>query len=417
MNDYQANRDKFIQDAEEKAIDRTATEAIVRTRVDDASTLFAFAESEDFIFPLHIQEIETTNQLKVNTTLLAALLATEDNSDEKGVTDQITLYTKKLQEPTKIHNRLRWVDYSTEESLRQEGGLKQQIQQHQKVLLVIHGILGDTDELKDFARPFATSTDAAGFDLVLTYDYETLNTPIMETAFQLEQQLEVNGITAASGHRLTVIAHSMGGLVSRWWIEKLGGATIVDKLIMAGTPNAGSRLAEWMLYPSYIASLLCIALNFGSSQSIILNLKRLLSNRFSLHENVATLTNKPFGNVIQQLTAQSVTVTTEYYVLAGNARSFFSLDENRLKFWQKLKVWLPQFLVGDTIAARQNQQLEFVQKRVFSEEHSDAVVDLASIRAICTVKTDTTIANVACHHWNYFSVAESVAAIEQFLQD
>lgn len=40
-----------------------------------------------------------------------------------------------------------------------------------------------------------------------------------------------------------VIAHSMGGLDTRWCVEKLGGAEYVDDLVTLGTPHQGTYMA------------------------------------------------------------------------------------------------------------------------------------------------------------------------------
>jgi pimeloyl-ACP methyl ester carboxylesterase len=42
--------------------------------------------------------------------------------------------------------------------------------------------------------------------------------------------------------KVDIIAHSMGGLISRWYLEKADGSKNVDQLIMLGTPNHGSEL-------------------------------------------------------------------------------------------------------------------------------------------------------------------------------
>jgi len=113
------------------------------------------------------------------------------------------------------------------------------------ILLFVHGIIGDTREM-------ASSVSRGGFadkyDLILTYDYENLNTPIRENAIQLGKRLAAVGLAAGHGKGLDVAAHSMGGLVSRWFIEREGGNQVVRRLVMLGTPNAGSpwpRLADW----------------------------------------------------------------------------------------------------------------------------------------------------------------------------
>jgi hypothetical protein len=46
--------------------------------------------------------------------------------------------------------------------------------------------------------------------------------------------------------KVDIIAHSFGGLVSRYYIEHEGGAQYVRNLIMIATPNHGSKLADYL---------------------------------------------------------------------------------------------------------------------------------------------------------------------------
>ncbi len=112
-----------------------------------------------------------------------------------------------------------------------------------RIVMYIHGIIGDTTEMPKSIR---LVQDASGktleenYDLVLTFDYENLNTPIEETAQSLKDRLTAVGLAAGHGKSFDIIAHSMGGLVSRWFIEKLEGNQIVRHLYQLGTPNQGS---------------------------------------------------------------------------------------------------------------------------------------------------------------------------------
>jgi triacylglycerol esterase/lipase EstA (alpha/beta hydrolase family) len=45
------------------------------------------------------------------------------------------------------------------------------------------------------------------------------------------------------GSRVDIVAHSMGGLGARWYVERGGGAAFVDDLVTLGTPHQGSTLA------------------------------------------------------------------------------------------------------------------------------------------------------------------------------
>lgn len=54
---------------------------------------------------------------------------------------------------------------------------------------------------------------------------------------------EFDRIAGESGGPIDVIAHSMGGLDSRWAIEKEGAAPLVDDLVTLGTPHQGTHAA------------------------------------------------------------------------------------------------------------------------------------------------------------------------------
>ncbi len=120
-----------------------------------------------------------------------------------------------------------------------------------RILLFVHGIIGDTQSMApsvQLARLADGRPLAALYDLVLTFDYENLNTTIEENGRLLKERLEAVGLGAGHGKTLDIAAHSMGGLVSRWFIEREGGNQIARRLVMLGTPNGGSpwpRVFDW----------------------------------------------------------------------------------------------------------------------------------------------------------------------------
>ena len=60
------------------------------------------------------------------------------------------------------------------------------------------------------------------------------------------------------GKELHLLAHSMGGLVARWFIEREGGDRVVQHLIMLGTPNGGS---PWSDAVGWTTTVIAIGLN------------------------------------------------------------------------------------------------------------------------------------------------------------
>ena len=55
-------------------------------------------------------------------------------------------------------------------------------------------------------------------------------------------------IADGSTRKVIVIAHSMGGLVARWWLTALGGHRVCRALITVGTPHRGApKSVDWVV--------------------------------------------------------------------------------------------------------------------------------------------------------------------------
>ena len=68
--------------------------------------------------------------------------------------------------------------------------------------------------------------------------------------------------------KVDLVSHSMGGLVSRYYVKNLGGAATVDSLIMMGTPNYGTSLANvasFLTFGSCVGIDACNQMASGSS--------------------------------------------------------------------------------------------------------------------------------------------------------
>lgn len=115
------------------------------------------------------------------------------------------------------------------------------------ICIVVHGIIGNTKAMPPSLKQLRDETGQPvipHFDIILTFDYENLHTPIEETARAFKQRLEEVGLGEGHHKNVTILAHSMGGLVSRWMIEKEGAHHMINHLIMCGTPNNGSPWAN-----------------------------------------------------------------------------------------------------------------------------------------------------------------------------
>jgi pimeloyl-ACP methyl ester carboxylesterase len=121
-----------------------------------------------------------------------------------------------------------------------------------RILLFVPGFVGDTAKavaaISSFAKTSGDATVANPYDAVLVFEYDALGTPIAQSARDLSQRLEMVGLEAGHGKTVHVVAHSLGGLVARWFVEQEGGKEVVSHVVLAGTPNGGSpwaTLQDW----------------------------------------------------------------------------------------------------------------------------------------------------------------------------
>lgn len=106
-------------------------------------------------------------------------------------------------------------------------------------ILLVHGFFSNRGMWVRFRRGLA----AAGLGPVYTI---TLNPPMGAIDLLSEQlQRRIEEICAETGRaRIVVIAHSMGGLVTRAYLSRCGGAR-VQRLVTLGSPHHGTRMAAF----------------------------------------------------------------------------------------------------------------------------------------------------------------------------
>jgi triacylglycerol lipase len=64
-------------------------------------------------------------------------------------------------------------------------------------------------------------------------------------ALHLKRELDAQ----VRGGRIDLVAHSLGGLVARFYLQQLGGARRIDRLITLGTPHQGTHAANFIPTP------------------------------------------------------------------------------------------------------------------------------------------------------------------------
>lgn len=287
--------------------------------------------------------------------------------------------------------------------------VKQRVAAADRILLYIHGIIGDTRGMAGSARV----TDAklappppslmSRYDLILTFDYENINTTIEETARALKRRLQAVGLGAGHGKKLHIVAHSMGGLVSRWFVEREGGNRIVEKLVLLGTPNAGS---PWPTVQAWATAALGLALNslpvLGWPGSVLSSLLG------AIEATDVTLDQMAPGSQLFEALDASDDPGIPYVVLAGNTSlipAALAQTENEQGLLARLlsRLSLPNALHGATALA-------------FFGQPNDIAVSVRSITNIDDERSPLPLVReIACDHITYFSTIAGLQALAEAL--
>lgn len=289
--------------------------------------------------------------------------------------------------------------------------IKQEVAKAKKILLYIHGVIGDTKsllpsvQLAKFVENGSERTLKDKYDLVLAFDYENINTTIQENAKRLKQGLEEVGLGADHGKQLHIVAHSMGGLVSRTFIEQEGGNKIVQHLVMLGTPNGGS---PWPQIQDWAFTALGIGLNQLASVAWPVHIITALLTFLSANDN-AVDQMKPDSDFIYSM-GKTIDPNVQYTIIAGDRsiRSEALAIEPGKNSSQIQR--LMQKLFGSAV--------DKVVDTVFFQQPNDIAVTLESIKKIDLERNPKPIIispDAACDHLTYFTEDAGLKALVQAL--
>lgn len=105
-------------------------------------------------------------------------------------------------------------------------------------ILLVHGMVDNRSIFTVLRRGLVRR----GFGRIDTMNYSILTGDVRAAAARLSE--EVERIVEETGYeRIHVIGHSMGGLIARYYVTRLGGDARVHTLVTLGAPHHGSYLA------------------------------------------------------------------------------------------------------------------------------------------------------------------------------
>ncbi|MGY1837945.1 MULTISPECIES: esterase/lipase family protein [unclassified Modestobacter] len=111
-------------------------------------------------------------------------------------------------------------------------------------VVLVHGLVDNRSVFAVMRR----SLRRRGFAQVGSWNYSPLVRDVAAAAEALGQHVE--RVCSETGHdRVHVVGHSLGGLVARYLVQRLGGDARVESLVTLGTPHGGSRWARALPTP------------------------------------------------------------------------------------------------------------------------------------------------------------------------
>ncbi len=291
-------------------------------------------------------------------------------------------------------------------------------------LLMVHGTFSNNDHFLDEFKATAPGQQFLAraeqhYTQVLAFDHSTLAVGPLLNALDLARLL------VGSTHSVDVVAHSRGGLVTRWWLEALGtniGQHV--RAVLVGSPLAGTSLAAgprirggldlltnygvvlektmglvgtanpFLFVPAAVLRVILSVTGAAAKMPIADAAVAMVPGLFAQ----ARISN---NSELLQLKSGPTVRAVDYFAVRSN----FEPKSESWKFWRYFR----KTAIADTFA-----QLVF-------EGENDLVVDTDSMTDFGTsgaklVKTWDFNTNPDVHHVNYFRQPETLAFIANSLE-
>lgn len=243
------------QHAHSNSIDRISAKRPLIIKINQPlrknETILAYSYDSEYYLPLGCSNTQQSNTTKIIIERLPTVLADKGSFLPIKILFQKILHNKFdfFQEPTRLAVPLFAKNNTPYKISGYEDNPKiliKTIEKSTNILLILHGIIGNSTSIAGFTQRILNNDKslAQHYDCILTFDYDPLNDPIQKTAERLKQKLATIGLNNQHNKKLDLVAHSIGGLVSRYFIELNQGDKIINTLVMLGTPNGGSQIAQ-----------------------------------------------------------------------------------------------------------------------------------------------------------------------------
>ncbi|AEA27467.1 alpha/beta hydrolase fold protein [Pseudonocardia dioxanivorans CB1190] len=111
-------------------------------------------------------------------------------------------------------------------------------------IILVHGIMDNRSVFSVFGRALRRR----GFGRVHAVNYGVLTGDLRDAARELRRAVE--DVRASTGaEKVHIVGHSLGGMIARYYVQRMGGDEAVDTLVTLGSPHTGTATAYLMPTP------------------------------------------------------------------------------------------------------------------------------------------------------------------------
>jgi triacylglycerol lipase len=111
-------------------------------------------------------------------------------------------------------------------------------------ILLLHGIMDNRSVFTVFRR----SLRRRGFGTVHAVNYSLFTGDIRSAAHELRKHVEML-LERTGAERVHIVGHSLGGMIARYYVQRMGGSATVHTLVTLGSPHQGTLAAYLMPTP------------------------------------------------------------------------------------------------------------------------------------------------------------------------
>lgn len=111
-------------------------------------------------------------------------------------------------------------------------------------ILLVHGIMDN----RSVFSVFGNALRRRGFGVVHAINYSVLTGDLRSAAHELRAHVErLRELTGSD--KVHIVGHSLGGMIARYYVQRMGGSETVDTLVTLGSPHSGSNAAYLLPTP------------------------------------------------------------------------------------------------------------------------------------------------------------------------